>query len=152
MIIQSTRFGELTISEEAVLQFSHGLPGFPEEKVFGFLQYQPDSPFAFLQSAIEPDLTFLLVEPFAFFKDYHVEIEDDVATELGLSAENLPQVFTVVRVPEKPEEMTANLLAPIVINWQDRKAIQLILENKTYTIRHRLFPEGMPEQVAKGGI
>lgn len=151
MIIQSTRFGELTISEEAVLQFTHGLPGFPGEKTFGFLQYQPESPFAFLQSVTEPNLAFLVVDPFPFFKDYHVEIDDELAKELGLSGENLPQVVNVVRVPEQSEEMTANLLAPIIINWRDRKAIQLILEKKSYTVRHRIFPEGLPNQVVKGG-
>lgn len=151
MIIQSTRFGEISILEEAVLQFPNGLPGFPDEKTFGFLQYQTDSPFAFLQSVTEPDLTFLIVEPFSFFKDYDVVIDDEIATGLGLSEENLPQVFTVVRVPEQTEEMTANLLAPIIINWRDRKAVQLILEKKSYTIRHRLFPDGLPKQAVEGG-
>lgn len=144
MIIQSTRFGELQISENEVLEFSNGLPGFPEEKSFGFLQYEAESPFAFLQSITDPDLSFLVVEPFSFFTDYDVVIADAVVEELGLSDENLPQVVNVVRVPENTEEMTANLLAPIIINWRDHKGAQIILENKSYTIRHRLFPAGLP--------
>ena len=142
MIIQSTRFGEIEVSEEMILEFPSGLPGFLEERTFAFLPYQPDSPFAFLQSASNADLTFMIADPFTFFADYDLEIDDDTAEALGLSPENMPQIFNIVSVREKIEEMTANLAAPIVINWRDRLAMQVVLENTSYSIRQNLFPEG----------
>lgn len=152
MKMESTRFGILEVSEEELLQFPHGLPGFQEEKSFAFLPYQPESPFAFLQSVTTPELAFVVIDPFAFFPDYVFKLEDSVVQELALSGENLPQIFTIVRVADKLEEMTTNLIAPIVVNIKTRTARQVVLENTSYTVRHLLFPNGTkPVQETKGG-
>ena len=76
MFIDSTRLGHVDVSEDNIINFPQGLPGFPDEKTFAFLLYQADSPFAFLQSVKEPDLTFLIVAPFTFFQDYDFEVDD----------------------------------------------------------------------------
>jgi len=151
MVVQSTRFGVLEVDEKNVLRFPEGLPGFPEEKSFAFLPYGPDSPFAFLQSITEPNLTFLIVEPFTFFVEYQFEIDDELAESLGLTKKVPPQVFNIVTVPEQVEDMTVNLLAPIVVNWEKRLAVQVILGNISYNTSHRLFPNGFPKQTAKRG-
>ena len=39
------------------------------------------------------------------------------------------------------QNSTCNLLAPIVINLEDKKK-QFVLNNSPYTTKHRLFPEG----------
>ena len=36
-------------------------------------------------------------------------------------------------------DLTANLMAPIVINTTTRKAKQIVLERSAYTTKHRLF-------------
>lgn len=151
MMIQSTRFGEIEVSEEAILQFPYGIPGFLEEKIFAFLPYQPDSPFSFLQSFKDSNLTLMIVEPFTFFPEYDFELDDEIAKQLGVSDDNPPQIFNIVRVPEKIEEMTVNLLAPIIVNWQSRKAIQHVLEKTSYPVRKRVFPDGIPPLTGKGG-
>lgn len=149
MVIESTRFGSLEIDEKDVLGFPEGLPGFPAEKAFALIPYGPQSPFAFLQSVSEPDLTFLIAEPFAFFADYQFELADDLAASLGLAGKTLPQVFVIVTVPEKLEEMTANLLAPIVVNPRRQLAAQIVFDKTPYTTRHRLFPQGFPPKPLK---
>ena len=152
MKMESTRFGTLEVSEEELLQFPHGLPGFQEEKCFAFFPYQPESPFAFLQSVTTPELAFVVIDPFAFFPDYVFKLEDSVVEEMELSGENLPQIFTIVRVTDKLDEMTTNLLAPIVVNAKVRTARQVVLENTSYTVRHLLFPNwATPVQEPQGG-
>ncbi|MBP2628680.1 MAG: flagellar assembly protein FliW [Firmicutes bacterium] len=151
MIIQSSRFGELDITATDIINFPHGIPGFPNEKAFVAIVSDPDSPFSFLQSTTEANLTFLLADPFTFFKDYEFELDDEVARELGVSPEKPPQVFIIATVKEKLEDMTANLLAPVVINSHERIGRQIILDKSGYKTRHRLFPNGLPEQSAQGG-
>ncbi|WP_378950663.1 flagellar assembly protein FliW [Pelosinus sp. sgz500959] len=151
MIIQSTRFGKLEIDESEIINFPHGIPGFPEEKKFILVANAPDSPFSFLQSTVEANLTFLLADPFVFFKEYEFKIDDEVTHELGLFSENPPQVFVIATVKEKLEDMTANLLAPVVINSQERIGRQIILEKTNYGTRHSLFPDGILQQDAQGG-
>ena len=151
MNIQSTRFGEIEIDENEIITFSHGLPGFPNEKKFVSIVRDSESPFSFLQSATEANLTFLLANPFAFFKDYEFELEDEVAKELGVSLEKPPQIFIIATMREKLEDMTVNLLAPVVINGQDGVGRQIVLEKSVYTTRHKLFPAGLPQQTLQGG-
>jgi flagellar assembly factor FliW len=150
MVIESTRFGILDIDDRDIIHFPQGLPGFGDEKAFAYLPYGPDSPFAFLQSVAEPGLTFLIVEPFVFFADYKFELPDDTAAAIGVSPQSPPQIFAIVTVPDKLEEMTANLLAPIAVNPVNRQAVQVVLEKTAYTTRHRLFPQGFPENKGKG--
>lgn len=139
MLIYSTQLGDMDVPEDKIINFPNGLPGFPEEKTFAFCPYQVDSPFAYLQSVVEPKLTFLTVDPFAFFKDYEFELNDPIAQEIELTPSHLPHIITIVSIPANTEEMTTNLLAPIVINAHNNKGMQIILEKTTYTTRHRLF-------------
>ena len=151
MIIQSTRFGPLEIAETDIIKFPHGIPGFPTEKTFIAVVNEPDSPFSFLQSATEANLTFLLADPFTFFNDYEFVLDDAVAQELGVSPEKPPQVFIIATVKEKLENMTVNLLAPLVINGQGRIGRQIVLDKSNYGTRQLLFPDGLPKQVEQGG-
>ncbi len=116
MNIESTRFGQLNVSETDMINFPQGLYGFPDEKSFVLISHQIDSPFAFLQSASEPNLFFLLLETLKISKEYEFELNDQTVTELSLSLDNAPQIFNIVTNTGKVDDMTVNLLAPIVIN------------------------------------
>ena len=153
MQIKSTRFGEFEVSEELVVQFPEGLPGFEDQKQFAFLPYTVDednSPFAYMQSVQDPDLTLLLADPFLFFKHYSLDLNDEDAAQLGLSdSEETAGVYGIVAVPEKIDQMTVNLVAPIVVNWKEQKGMQIILDRSPYSTKHRLFPLGLPQQQTK---
>lgn len=141
MKIKTTRFGEIEVMQDRVYKFMHGLPGFPNEKSFALLPYQPDSPFAFLQSMTDPDLTFLVIDPFVFFSDYEFDLDDAALQEIGFIEGESPYILNIVTVPEKMADMTVNLLAPVVLNQRNRQGQQIVLEGTSYLIRHRLFPQ-----------
>lgn len=145
MMIQSTRLGEIDVQEDQILRFAKGLPGFDGEKAFVLLPYQEGSPFFILQSASDPDLAFVLIEPFSFFNDYEFELDDVVAKELTLNEQNQPGVYCIVTIPQNIADMTANLVAPIIVNCATRNAIQIVLEKSAYTTKHRLLPEQEPQ-------
>ena len=140
MIVQSTRFGELEVSDEQILDFPQGLLGFPEEKKFALMEYKPDSPFYFLQSLADPDLTFLMINPFAFFNDYEFDMDDALMAEIGVTADNPPTVFNIATVKDKIENMTVNLAGPVLVNLRDRKAAQWVIEKTQFPTRYPLFP------------
>ena len=83
--------------------------------------------------------------PFSFFHDYVIDLSDELGSQLKFDSNNRPQVYTIVTIPEKTEEMTTNLLAPVLLNWRDKIGQQVILEKAPYTTRHRLFPNGFPK-------
>ena len=140
MIVQSTRFGELEVSDEQILDFPQGLLGFPEEKRYALMEYKPDSPFYFLQSLADPDLTFLMINPFAFFNDYEFDMDDALMAEIGVAADNPPTVFNIATVKDKIENMTVNLAGPVLVNLRDRKAAQWVIEKTQFPTRYPLFP------------
>lgn len=150
MIIHSTRFGPVEVDENDVLQFPEGLPGFPEEKVFAFFPYKPDSPFYFLQSVTDQDLSFLMINPFDFFAGYEFSLDDEQVNQLKISQGITPEVYCIVTIRGKIEEMTANLLAPIIINRHHGVALQVILEKSAYTTKHP-FISAQEQKSAEGG-
>jgi len=142
MRIQTTRFGELNVPAECIIRFVSSLAGFPRHKRFALFPYEENSPFYILQSVSNAELTFLLVDPYRFFNGYVFEVEDDLAETLGFSDENPPAVYTLTTLHDKLEDATVNLLGPVLVNWANRTAVQMTLQNSSYAVRQPLFPEG----------
>ena len=143
MIVQSTRFGELDIPDGQILDFPQGVLGFPAEKRFALMEYKTDSPFYLLQSLADADLTFLMINPFAFFNDYEFAMDDALMAEIGVTADNPPTVFNIATVKDKIEQMTINLAGPVLVNLRERKAAQWVIEKTAFPTKYPLFPAGM---------
>ena len=138
--IKTTRFGEIEEDEGKILHFAAGLPAFEDEHEFIIIPYDEESPYVFLQSAITPDLAFLMVIPFIFFPDYELRLEDDVLESLALERQEDLLLYTLLTIPGSDiREMTANLLAPIVINSRTNEGRQIVLDKSSYRTKHKLF-------------
>ncbi|MBM7566477.1 flagellar assembly protein FliW [Paenibacillus sacheonensis] len=138
MIIQTSRFGQLEIEDNEIIQFPQGIPGFPEYKPYTLISVE-DSPFYFLQSVEEGSLSFVLVSPFEFFPSYEFELSADALHELGHPAREDVRVLNIVTVKDDIEEATVNLAAPIVWSGATRAGIQVILQDASYRTKHLLF-------------
>jgi len=140
--VNTSRFGELEIEEKRVVNFKDGIPAFEDEHEFIILPYDEESPYYFMQSLKTPDLAFLLTIPFLFFPDYTFEIDDETLEELDIKPEDKLSYYALVTIPNYSlRYMTANLLAPVVLNTKNMKAKQIVLEKSNYTTKERLFPE-----------
>ena len=138
--VHTLRFGDITIDEDKVIHFDEGIPAFEDEHEFAVIPYDDESPYVFLQSLSTPDLAFLMTVPFVFFPDYEFELDDANQQKLGLEKEEDLLIYTLLTIPGgKVPDMTANLMAPIVINARTKQAKQVVLENSPYTTKHRLF-------------
>jgi flagellar assembly factor FliW len=47
-----------------------------------------------------------------------------------------------VTIPKNPLEMTANLMAPLVVDCRSRVGRQLVLDTGRFSTRHPLLPPG----------
>ncbi|MCR4427283.1 MAG: flagellar assembly protein FliW [Firmicutes bacterium] len=140
MIIKSTRLGELTAEAEQIITFPRGLPGFERERQFVICDHPGSRSIKWLQSACDPDLALVLVDPFEFYPDYHIDIPEDQAGEvLPANADELA-VMSVLTVRPELTRTTANLVAPIVVNRTKRLGVQVILQGTCYSTRHPLVP------------
>lgn len=151
MTLTNTRFGEIEYSADDVITFTDGLIGFPGANTFLLLNHKPNTPFRWLQCLDETSLSFLVAFPELLVPGYTPEIEDGVANELELQEETPKLLLTTVSIPSgKPEDMTTNLLGPIIINGATMQAKQVILSDEAYTVKHRVFAttERAAERVA----
>jgi len=136
--ITSSRFGELKVPAESVIHFPIGVVGFPKHKAFVMLEYKP--PFSWLHSIEDPNLAFVVVDGLLFGDEYHLDppIGD---REIDLREDDEYAILVIVTVRPNPKDTTANLKAPIFVNLRNRKAVQVIYDNPTFTTRHPLWPE-----------
>lgn len=149
MQVNTRKFGVLEIDEKDIVTFEHGLPGFLDAHKFIMLPYEKDSPFLYLQSVEEEYLAFLMTSPFLFFDDYEFIMDEVNMNELGVKSEEDIAVYTMITVSNnETDKITANLVAPIVVNIHKRQAKQIVLERSQYQTKHRIVPADVSD---KGG-
>ena len=141
MLVETKFFGEVDLPEEKILTFERGLIGLPDYKKFTILYDcdKEETNISWLQSVEEPALALPVVRPWLIKEDYNPTVEDELLTSLGeLTDENLVILLTMT-VPEDIEQMSVNLKAPVVINADTRKGIQIIAENQDYEVKYKVY-------------
>ncbi len=136
MKISTLLFGEIEIKNEQMIDFPLGIPGFPQEQQFVFLQI-PDTPFTSMQS-VTSQVHFFVINPFEFFKEYEFEIPDLVIEFLQIERPENVVTWSIVALKDDIAQSTANMQAPVIVNSQSRKGKQLVLNQ--YQIRQPIFP------------
>ena len=141
MKIATSRFGEIDIQEDRIIHMPHGMLGFPDRRAFTIFQHNPDSPFYWFQSIDHPELAFVIVNPFLFKPDYDVDVAyalKDMSWDADM-AEKALELYVVVNIPKgSPENMSANLIGPILINVEACQAVQMVLTDSEYSHKHPL--------------
>jgi flagellar assembly factor FliW len=140
MHIKSTRFGDIEIRDDAVIEFSDGLIGLPGTR-WALIAPTESSVFFWLHSVDEPSLALPVTMPWLFFGGYEVQVSDEDAARLELENPEQADIFIVVRAGEELEDFTANLCGPIVIHGARRLGRQIINEVSGYAVRQPLFSE-----------
>ncbi|MBP2071900.1 flagellar assembly protein FliW [Thermoanaerobacterium butyriciformans] len=141
MDIVTRNFGVVSYNEEDVLHFDEGIPGFEGLKSFILLSSEEFTPFKWLQSLDDTDIAFVIIDPKAIIKDYNVELDEETVKLLDIKNLNHILVFAIVVIPDEIEKMTANLKAPIIINAENNKGMQILLDNDEYMIKHPILKE-----------
>ena len=142
MMIQTGQCGEIEVSEDTLLTFPSGIVGFPAVQQFVVLDVEEDCQYQWFQSATEPDLAFIIIDVHLLDPEFQVEVSDEGLAELEITETDPVLVMAVVTLPPgRPEQATANLRAPLVVNLRTRKGKQLIL-HESIPLRFSLLPEG----------
>ncbi|ADG83627.1 protein of unknown function DUF180 [Thermincola potens JR] len=139
MIVETRRFGSLEIEEKDIIFIVGGMLGFEDKNKYILLDHDQETPFKWLQSIQDPELAFVVMEPFIFYPDYEFDLPEEDVRVLGLAKPEQARVFTVLVVPEDVKKITANLKAPIVINLSNKKGKQVILTDDRYPVKYPLF-------------
>ena len=140
--IDSRRFGTIEVEENTLFEFPDGLLGLEESTRSLVLVEQEDTPYYWLHSTTDPDVAFVVTDPWLFWPDYDLTIPEEVEAELGLSGPEDVGVMVLVSVrpsaEDGPPSVTANLLGPLVVSSSTRRGRQLVLDNSRYSARERI--------------
>lgn len=123
------------------LVFAHGLPGFPQSKRFALVRWGAfEGPYSLMVDLDDPSVRFLVMPPYVFFPDYVVDLDDAVAAKVHLERAEDCLLLVIVTLTGRPEDATANLLGPVVINLQTREGVQAVLAESGYSTCTPLSP------------
>lgn len=158
MHVDSVRFGRIEVGDEQVLEFPHGIPGFESARRFFVMDHVGNPRIKWLHSIDEPELALVVADPFQLFAEYQPDVPDEVVEELGIKSPDDALLLTVLTVRAgsgvgpaatastvttaaaavAAPEITANLLAPIVISRSTRQGMQAVLRTGGYSVRNRV--------------
>ncbi len=151
MRLETSRFGVIELDESQIIRMKRGLIGFRDKREWVIIRPKPGSAMFWLQSVDSPELAFVMTSPYLFVPDYRISPGKDVLAALEAESESELEIYVLVTIPPgKPEEMTANLIGPVVINSRTRLAEQLVVEDSPYTHKHRLITKEQLERRNEG--
>ncbi len=141
MEIVTYRYGRaetVTVAPSDVYEFRPGLAGFERLNRYAFIP-ENDSPVEWLQSLEDPEVAFATIEPFVFYPEYAFELADRDCEDLGLRSPQTAMVRCLLTLSPVVEQITANLLAPVVLNRETRKGRQIVLPDSNLSMRFPIF-------------
>lgn len=139
---QTKLFGNVILDSEKLITFPQGIVGFPDLKEFLLIrdsEVENGGGIQWLQSIGEPAFAIPVMDPFIVKPDYNPTIEDEYLKPLGEFGEDDMLVLTTVTVPHEIENMSINLMAPLIINIATKKATQIIVENADYEVKFKIY-------------
>lgn len=153
MRVQTKFFGEVDIEDEKIIDFPSGIIGFENFNKFTII-YDIDNDsqtrISWLQSVEEPALALPVIDPLAIVPEYIPMIEDELLAPLGNPADEDLLFLLVMTVPADMTKVTANMKAPVIINAEQKKGVQLIVENADYPVKFNVY-ESVQKMKEKAG-
>ena len=129
--------GEQMVLKNGSVVFEKGLPGFDGLKNFELAALEQVG-FFNLSSSEQENISLLLIDPYIYFPNYEIEIDDNTTKRLGIKDATDVLVLSVVTLNDDVEKITVNLRAPIIINLTTGKCEQVILDREVYLVRQSL--------------
>ncbi len=126
------------VPHEIGLRLIAGMPGLEDYSRFTLVGID-DGPVYWLQCNDEPGIALPVADAFAVAPDYSFELSTLDANTLGLQHAADALVLAVLTVPAGDGgPITANLLAPLVVNRNTWLAKQVILDGTRHSLRQPL--------------
>ncbi len=133
--VESHILGAMRVRPEECFEFPQGILGFPACQRYVLIPAERQS-FFWLQSVDCGSLAFLLVDPFALFDDFYVDLAEGDLLPLKAGKESEIGVLAIVTLPRKADEApTANLQGLLAFNFNRRLGRQIIVQNSSYGVQ-----------------
>ena len=140
----TTRFGEVEVHDAEIIVFPEGILGFNSIHRYILIKDPDQDPFLWLQALDDPDLAFVIVNPFIFFPGYEIQVKSHELAPIMITEVAKATILTIVTIPTDPMDITSNLRGPLVFNMEQNLAKQLVLIDDRYHTKHFLLKDIPP--------
>jgi len=132
-------FAGIELIDEKNIELLNGLPGFEQYKSFTLAALEGYAPFYALKAVRAPEISMLVMhaEGLDVFSDIVISRGDLEA--IGFDDAENPELFVVLKVDHKSQQFTANIKAPLVMNFDKARGNQIILEDSRLSVEYPLF-------------
>ena len=148
-------FGEVEIDDSKIINFPNGIIGFPDLKRFTLVhdeeEEEKNNTIKWLQSIEEPDFAMPVIDPLIVCPDYSPEVDKNIIEDIGDLKDEDILVLVTVTVPQDLTKMTVNLMGPFIINAEEKKGVQAIVENSDYPVKFPIYDILQKNKEAKEG-
>jgi flagellar assembly factor FliW len=132
-------FDNLKFSEQDIITFENGIPGFEDKKHFVIVTVPEHEPFKWLYCIDDRVLRFALINPLLFYPDYNPKVNKADLSSLELELKEDVLMFCIVTLAEKIKDSTANLIGPVFINTKNMKGKQVVIDDNRYSTREPII-------------
>jgi flagellar assembly factor FliW len=113
-------FRDLVYSNDDVLTFPSGIPGFEKSRQFVIVSIPEYAPFEWLVCIDGSRLRFAVINPMLFTPEYSPAIVKEQLEDMEICRSEDILLYAIVTIRENPLESTANLVGPLIINREKR--------------------------------
>ena len=139
--VNSVTFGEMEFEEKDCFVFEKGIPGLLGIKRYVVIDNPEMAPFKWLQACESPFLSLMTLDPLLLNPNYKVTLTYEHDKYLGGHDLADMQIMSLVVVPDDPRQMTANLLAPIVLNTKTHMGAQIVIDGTKDLLRVKVIKD-----------
>lgn len=140
MRIESKAYGPIEISERQVITFPVGIFGFEQLREYALLDAAQQG-FYWLQSLEDPEIAFILLNPYDLRPDYVLDVPDEDLESIRYDKDEDLLVFAIVTVPDDESKISANLQGPVIINRVEQLGRQAISLDARWHTKHLILEE-----------
>jgi flagellar assembly factor FliW len=135
---RTVRFGELEYDVKDEIILPEGLVGMANLKRWLILDMGEDMPMKFFQSLDRGDFGFPITQPYLFHDEYDYKMPAAARSTLGTTSQENLTTLIITTVHPGGAKVTGNLLAPLVLDVDTRRGIQLTLDSDEFSIRQEI--------------
>ena len=139
IFLDTRDLGRISVPNERLVTLVSGMPGFETLRTFAVIKDPKLFPFCYLQSLDDPALALPVADPHTLMADYQISAPPSALKELGAETAGDLRALVLLTIPSgRPQDATANLLSPILINPSKRQGKQVVLETSQFSSKFRV--------------
>ena len=134
----TVRFGELDYQQRDVIHLPDGLVGMPQLHDWLLLEMGDDIPLKWLQSLDRSDFGVPVSHAWLFHDNYEFELPAAAARHLRNANPADLTVLVITTIHPGGVLVTGNLMAPLVVDTETRRGLQLTLDDPRWGLRQEI--------------